>query len=55
MMSVIVGIIGKVVNVSAGEDIMDVSIEKLNVIMFVPYTHGYYSVGKRVGEDFRMD
>ena len=50
------GIVGQVVNVSADEDVMDgenVSIEKLNAIMFDPYTHGYYSVGKRVGEAFK--
>ena len=50
------GVVGKVINVSANEDIMDgdnVSIEKLSAIAFDPYTHGYYKVGPRVGNAFK--
>lgn len=31
----------------------NVNIEKLNAIAFAPYTHGYYSVSKRVGNAFK--
>lgn len=50
------GVVGKVVNVSADEKVMDkdqVNIDKLGAIAFDPYTHGYYKVGKRVGNAFK--
>lgn len=50
------GVVGKVVNVLADESVLDrgnVNIEKLNAIAFDPYTHGYYSVSKRVGNAFK--
>ena len=49
------GVIGKVVNVSADESVMtgdNVDISLVNAIAFDPYTHGYYEVGKRVGNAF---
>lgn len=49
------GVIGKVVNVSADERVMDgdkVDISKVNAITFDPYTNGYYRVAERVGEAF---
>ena len=50
-----VGVIGKVVNITADEKVMvgdkeDMSL--VNAIAFDPYTHGYYSVKERVGEAF---
>ena len=50
------GVIGKVVNVTANESVMNgdkVDIEKVNAIAFDPYTHGYYRVTERVGEAFK--
>ncbi len=50
------GVIAKIVNVSADESVMkgdNVDISKLNAITFDPYTHGYYTIGKRVGEAFK--
>lgn len=50
------GVIGKVVNTSADESVMSdgqVDIEKLSAIAFDPYTHGYYTVTKRVGNAFK--
>lgn len=49
------GVIGKVVNVTADESVMNgdkVDIEKVNAIAFDPYTHGYYKVSGRVGDAF---
>ena len=49
------GVIGKVVNVTADESIMsgeNVDIEKVGAIAFDPYTHGYYKVTERVGNAF---
>lgn len=49
------GVIGKVVNVSADESVIagdNVDISLVNAIAFDPYTHGYYEVGKRVGNAF---
>ena len=51
------GIIGKIVNVSADEEIMTdgiVDIKKLEAIAFDPYTHGYYKVTDRVGDAFKI-
>ena len=50
------GVIGKVVNVTADESVMNddkVDISKVNAIAFDPYTHGYYKVGEKVGEAFK--
>ena len=50
------GVIGKVVAVSADEEILKdgkVDIDLLGAIAFDPYTHGYYKVSGRVGEAFR--
>ncbi len=50
------GVIGKVVNVTADEKVMNgdnVDISLINAIAFDPYTHGYYKVNDRVGEAFR--
>ena len=49
------GVIGKVVNVTADESVMtgdEVDISKVNAIAFDPYTHGYYKVCERVGNAF---
>lgn len=49
------GVIGKVVNVTADERVMNgdrVDISLVNAIAFDPYTHGYYKVTERVGEAF---
>ena len=50
------GVIGKVINVTADEDVMvdgKIDMSKVNAIAFDPYTHGYYKVTERVGEAFR--
>ncbi|MCD7777281.1 MAG: flavin reductase family protein [Clostridiales bacterium] len=50
------GVIGKVVNTSADNSVMEgdkVNISKVNAIAFDPYTHGYYKVTERVGEAFK--
>ncbi len=50
------GVIGKIVNVSADEKIISnnqVDITKLEAIAFDPYTHGYYKVTERVGNEFK--
>ena len=49
------GVIGKIVNVSADEEVIkgdNVDISLVNAIAFDPYTHGYYKVGERVGNAF---
>ncbi len=49
------GVIGQIKNVSADENIIKdnkVDISLLNAICFDPYTHGYYAIGKRVGDAF---
>ena len=49
------GVIGKVVNVTADEGVLDgdkVDIDKVSAIAFDPYTHGYYKVTERVGNAF---
>lgn len=51
-----VGVIGKVVNTSVDEKVMDgdkVNISKVEAIAFDPYTHGYYKVTERIGEAFK--
>ena len=50
------GVIGKIVNVSALENVMNgdnVDISLVNAIAFDPYTHGYYKVTERVGNAFK--
>ena len=50
------GVIGKVVNVTADEKVMNgenVDINLVDAIAFDPYTHGYYRVQERVGEAFK--
>ena len=50
------GVIGKVVNVTADEKVMNgenVDINLVDAIAFDPYTHGYYRVKERVGEAFK--
>ena len=50
------GVIGKVVNVSASEQVMKgdtVDIDLVDAITFDPYTHGYYKVNGRVGNAFK--
>lgn len=50
------GVIGKVVNVSADENVMNgdnVDISLVNAIAFDPFTSGYYKVTERVGEAFK--
>ncbi len=49
------GVVGNIVNVTADEEVLNgdnVDINLLNAICFDPYTHGYYEVGKRVGNAF---
>ena len=51
-----IGVIGKVVNVTADEKVMvdgKLDMSFVNAIAFDPYTHGYYLVNKRVGETFK--
>lgn len=50
------GVIGKVINVTADENVMNgenIDIELVNAIAFDPYTHGYYKVTERVGNAFK--
>ncbi len=50
------GVVGKIVNVSALENVMNegsVDISKLNAICYDPFTHGYYKIGERVGNAFK--
>ena len=50
------GVIGKVVNVTADEKVMNgdnVDISLVSAIAFDPYTHGYYKVNERVGNAFK--
>ncbi len=51
-----IGVIGKVVNVTADERVMTgdkIDMSLVNAIAFDPYTHGYYKVTERVGEAFK--
>ena len=50
------GVIGKVINVTADEKVMNgenVDVNLLGAIAFDPYTHGYYKVSERVGNAFK--
>ena len=50
------GFIGKIVNVSADEKILDetgkVDASKINSILYDTFNHGYYKVGEKVGQAF---
>lgn len=49
-------LIGKIINVSASEDVIvgdKISIEKLNPITYDPENHKYYSLGKYVADAFK--
>ena len=51
-----IGVIGKVVNVTADESVMvdgKLDMSLVGAIAFDPYTHGYYKVTERVGEAFK--
>lgn len=51
-----VGVIGRVVNLTADESVMvngKIDMSRVDAIAFDPYTHGYYRVNERVGEAFR--
>ena len=51
-----VGVIGKVISVTADEKVMNgenVDINLVEAITFDPFTHGYYKVSGRVGEAFK--
>ena len=51
-----VGVIGKVINVTADVKVMkgeNVDIESVGAIAFDPFTHGYYKVSERVGDAFK--
>lgn len=50
------GVIGKVVNVLADEDVLvddKVDIQKVGVISYDPYTRGYYKMSERVGTAYK--
>lgn len=50
------GVIGKVVNVTADESVIEngkINISLVNAIAFDPYTQGYYKVTERVGDAFK--
>jgi len=50
------GVIGKVVSVTADEKVMvngKLDMSLVNAIAFDPYTHGYYKVTERVGDAFK--
>ena len=49
------GIVGKIINVTADESIMNgenIDISLLDAIAFDPFTHGYYKVTEKVGNAF---
>ena len=51
-----IGVIGKVVNITADEGVMvdgKLDMSLVNAVAFDPYTHGYYRVAERVGEAFK--
>ena len=50
------GVIGKVVNVTADESVLEdgkLNMSLVNAIAFDPYTHGYYKVTERIGNAFK--
>lgn len=48
------GIVGKIVNVKANEEVLDergkVDVTKLHALMFDQFRNGYYSTGEKVGQ-----
>ncbi len=49
------GVVGKIINVSALEEVLDgdsVDINSLNAICYDPFNHSYYEVTKKVGNAF---
>ena len=50
------GVVGKVVNVSADEQVIKdgkIDISLVNALAFDPFTYGYYKIGERVGNAFK--
>ncbi len=51
-----VGVIGEIINTSIDEKYLNneekVDIEKLHAICYDPFNHGYYEIGKKVGQAF---
>ena len=51
-----IGIVGKIVNVSCDESVLDkeekVDVKSLNAIMYDTINRGYYGVGEKIGEAF---
>lgn len=51
-----VGVIGEIVNVLADECVLDefgkIDPGKINALIYDPFNHGYYEVGKKVGNAF---
>jgi flavin reductase (DIM6/NTAB) family NADH-FMN oxidoreductase RutF len=48
-------LIGKIINVSANEDVMDgdkVDVKKVNPIVYDPTSHSYFTLGDKVGSAF---
>ena len=54
----IYGIVGRIVNVSANEEVLDdegkVDVKKLNALIFDQFRHGYYTVGEKAGQGFSI-
>jgi len=51
------GVIAKVVNVSANDDVLvdgKIDIDKVEAISYDPFTHGYYKVSGRVADAFKV-
>lgn len=49
------GVVGKIINVTADEKVMNgdnVDVSLIDAIAYDPYTHGYYKVTERVGNAF---
>lgn len=50
------GVVGKIVNVSAKEEVMNgdnIDISLVNALAYDPFTHGYYKVTEKVGNAFK--
>lgn len=54
----IYGIVGKIVNVSVDEKILDekdkIDVRKMNALIFDQFQHGYYTLGKKAGQGFSI-
>lgn len=51
-----IGIVGKIVNVSANEEVINgdnVDVSLVKAISYDPFTHGYYKIGERIGNAFK--